>query len=764
MADNPSKASNSVIKALTTINWLIIGVLYVVLAIEPVSIQAQFVLGSTAILGMALIRTLRLTGPWRNVFLALGTAVVLRYFYWRTTSTLPPVSDTLNFVCGLTLWIAEMYSAIMLAISLFVIADPLERKPARRLSYDEMPTVDVFVPTYNEDHDLLAITLAAATRLEYPADKLRVHLLDDGGTDQKCNSDNAASARVAKARRADLMDLAADMGVTYHTRAKNLHAKAGNMNSALANTNGELIVVFDADHVPMPDFLLETVGHFRTDPRLFLCQSPHFFANPDPLENNLQTYTSMPSENEMFYGVIQKGLDKWNAAFFCGSAAVLRRAALEEVGGFSGISITEDCETALDLHSRGWNSIYVDKPMISGLQPETFASFIGQRSRWCRGMFQIFLLKNPAFKRGLSVAQKICYLSNMSYWFFPIFRLPFLIAPLLYIWFSMQIYVANTREFFAYTMLYMAANMMMQNYLYGKVRWPWVSELYEYVQSIYLVQGLFSVILNPRKPTFNVTDKGLTLDKDHLSELAMPYFVIFGIVVASGLWALLRLFTEPNANELLIVVSGWNFFNLLLSGAALGVVSERKTNRTPIKRVAELAVGTAIVPVLIIDVSTGGCRVEVEEGLIPRHLQKGAAGILDVPLRKEGTGTQTLPVELIRRGVEDGESYYEFEFKNLRADNYRLLVDLMYAGSDGLEAFRSKRRRQKSIFGGIFGFFRWGLTEPVRGFRVMHGHIQEVRLAKAKLAASLAAITQSSAEPGVEPSGSANAPPLAKAS
>ena len=122
----------------------------------------------------------------------------------------------------------------------------------------------------------------------------------------------------------------------------------------------------------------------------------------------------------MFYGVIQKGLDKWNGAFFCGSAAVIRREALMEVGGFSGITITEDCETALDLHSRGWNSVYIDKPMISGLQPETFSSFIGQRSRWARGMFQIFLLKNPVLKRGLSLAQKICYLSNMTYWFFPI--------------------------------------------------------------------------------------------------------------------------------------------------------------------------------------------------------------------------------------------------------------------------------------------------------------------------------------------------------
>ena len=87
--------------------------------------------------------------------------------------------------------------------------------------------------------------------------------------------------------------------------------------------------------MPTQDFLQSTVGHFPKDPSLFLVQTPHFFINPDPLERNLGTFRPMPCENEMFYGVIQRGLDSWNAAFFCGSAAVLRREALMTVGGFS---------------------------------------------------------------------------------------------------------------------------------------------------------------------------------------------------------------------------------------------------------------------------------------------------------------------------------------------------------------------------------------------------------------------------------------------
>ena len=722
-------------KIFATASWVVASLAFLVFVCEPVGIQAQFVVGIASVLGMATIRLLRLGGPWRKVFLALGTGMVIRYLYWRSTSTLPPVADLPSFVCGFTLFAAELYSIAMLGISLFVIADPLERKPARKLEEADLPTVDVFVPSYNEDRSLLAVTLAAATAIRYPAGKLKVHLLDDGGTDQKCNAESPEVSRTARHRRAELKQLAADLGVSYRTRAKNSHAKAGNMNAALDDTDGELIVVFDADHVPMPDFLEETVGYFRDDPRLFLCQTPHFFSNPDPVEKNLRTFTSMPSENEMFYGVIQRGLDKWNAAFFCGSAAVLRREALAEVGGFSGISITEDCETALDLHSRGWNSLYVDRPMISGLQPETFASFIGQRSRWCRGMFQIFLLKNPLFKSGLSFAQRICYLSNMAYWFFPLFRLPFLVAPFLYIWFSMQIYIANVHEFFAYTVVYMAVNIMIQNYMYGAVRWPFVSELYEYVQSIFLSRGLLSVIANPRKPTFNVTDKGNTLEQDFLSELAMPYFVIFGVIAVSQAYAGYRFFAEPEGNDLLLVVSVWNFLNLLLAGAALGVVSERCAVTKPLRRPAELAIGTAIVPVSVDKISVAGCSVTIDPGTVPQHLSAGAAGVLNVPRLDGSGGARTIPVALDSRQAADGSETVVFTFPALRAEHYRLIVSILHQGSDTLSAFRDQRRQQKSILGGIIGFVRWGTVEPIRGFGFLGRHLAAARRGRAVIKA-----------------------------
>jgi cellulose synthase (UDP-forming) len=709
--------------------WIGCGLVFVVLATEPVGIRSQFALGVAALVAMTAIRTFRLQGSWRLIFLALGTAVVIRYFFWRTVNTLPPISDPWNFVPGLLLYAAEVYSAVMLAISLFVISDPLDRKPPKPLQPEDLPTVDVYIPTYNEDPELLAMTVIAAVDLDYPKDKFKVWLLDDGGTDQKCNQENAKKAREAQQRRVELTALADELGAHYLTRARNEHAKAGNMNNAFKQSEGELIVVFDADHVPVREFLRETVGYFHQDPRLFLCQTPHFFTNPDPLERNLETFENMPSENEMFYGVIQKGLDKWNGAFFCGSAAVIRRKALMEVGGFSGITITEDCETALDLHSRGWNSLYIDKPMISGLQPETFSSFIGQRSRWARGMFQIFLLKNPLLKRGLSLAQKICYLSNMTYWFFPFFRLPFLISPLLYIYFNMQIYLANAQEFISYTLLYMLANMMMQNYLFGNVRWALVSEVYEYMQTMYLARGLFSVILNPYKPTFNVTDKGNSLDEDHLSELSKPFFALFAVYAVSMVVCAWRWFTERDANELLAVVAMWNFFNLMMSAASLGVISERRTRRVPIDRGVDLAIGSAILPGRAHDVSYGGCRVGVSAEGLAQPLVEGAPAVVDVQLRS-GQGAQSFPVVVSNWRTRDEVVEIGFAFGKLKRRHYQAIGDLMFGDVKEIAAFREGRRRRHGISHGVAAFFGWGFQGPLRAFQLLLSQWRARRAAK----------------------------------
>jgi len=697
--------------------WLLSATVGLFLISQPVGVDAQFIVAALAIAVSAAIYLLRLKGPWRFVFLAIATAVVLRYAYWRTTATLPSPENVVDFVPAFILYLAEMYYILLLGMNLFVVSDPLERGAAPSVEDAALPRVDVFVPSYNESAEILALTLSSAKALDYPADKLRVFLLDDGGTEEKRAARDPAKAFEAQRRHDHLQGMCRDLGVTYVTRARNVHAKAGNLNAGLAASDGDLVVVFDADHAPAREFLRETVGYMVRDPKVFLVQTPHFFSNPDPIEKNLKTFDRMPSENEMFYGTIQKGLDKWNAAFFCGSAAVLRRAALEQVGGFSGVTITEDCETALDLHSKGWKSVYVDRPMVTGLQPETLASFIGQRSRWCRGMLQILFLKNAGLIPGLTLAQRICYLQSALIWFFPIMRMVFLTAPLLFIFFNLKIYDVSTQEFVAYTLTYLAISSLIRNYLYGRVRWPWISELYEYVQSVYLFRAIVSVVLNPRRPTFNVTAKGDTLSQDRLSEIAWPYFAIFAVLLGAMGYSVYRYQTEPEIGGILLVVAGWNLVNLVIAAAALGVVTERRERRTAPRvaadRPAELVLGDVSHPVVVTDISTGGVKIR-PLGLLP-HLAPNAHAELRVT-RRDGTLAGLLPVS-VRSFSEDGDAPTLGLNYTGGYVGYPMIAELMLADMSPVRDLRARRQRRRGLLAANLHILSWALRYPLRAFR-----------------------------------------------
>lgn len=168
-------------------------------------------------------------------------------------------------------------------------------------------SIDVFITTYNEEVALVRATAEAAVRIRYPH---RTHILDDGD-------------------RPAMRAMAAELGVGYITRGpgwedKPLHAKAGNLNNALLQTDGEFLLVLDADQVPRTEILDRTLGYF-VDDRVALVQTPQEFVNvPD--------HDPLGSQAPLFYGPIQQGKDGWNAAFFCGSNAVLRREALMQLG------------------------------------------------------------------------------------------------------------------------------------------------------------------------------------------------------------------------------------------------------------------------------------------------------------------------------------------------------------------------------------------------------------------------------------------------
>lgn len=539
------------------------------------------------IVGWILIVTLFILGkiekfkkpPLRIVFVVLSVFLSVRYLIWRTFDTLV-YENPWDFTGTILVYGAELYAITIHFMGIFANIWPEESKitplPEDISLY---PSVDIFIPTYSEPIDMVRMTATSAANIDYPKNKLNIHILDDGGTVAKrCNPDTQL-AWAAWERYYELKRVAAKLGINYITRERNIKAKAGNLNHAFSHTTSDLVLVLDCDHVPTRDILKNITGGFLRDPKLAFVQTPHFFVNQGPIEKNIDILSNAPSESDLFYRASHPGLNSWNSSFFCGSAAILRRKHLEEVNGFSGETITEDCETAFALHSKGYNSVFISRPMVCGLSPETFDDFILQRSRWAQGMTQILILNSPLFAKGLKFYQRICYLNNSMYWFFGISRFIFMVAPALFLLVGMHVFYASVTQVLAYALPHLISSILIMDFFYGKYRWPFLSDLYENVQSVFLLPVVFSVLANPRKPSFKVTPKGKSLENAFLSGLALPFFLMCLVLIAAIPAAINQWITYPIYRDVITVSLSWCMFNLSLSIAGFGAFFERRQIR-----------------------------------------------------------------------------------------------------------------------------------------------------------------------------------------
>ena len=723
---------------LTSSHWLPIAVIGSLVACSPLffsgvvtrlTTSEQFIFAWGLICLVLLLRKIAHRFPlFFGILISFCTLLLLsRYLFFRLSSTLL-FTSTLEFFFILVLFCAELYGMLIQIMGLIINVMPLYRPATQSINLHdpELPVVDVLIPTYNEPEQMVAITASACTLFDYPHDKLNIYILDDGGTTQKRNSEDPASAAAALVRHETLKTLAEYLEVNYLTREKNVSAKAGNINAALYTTDddqkhpdGELVLILDCDHVPTRDFLQNTVGYFIKDPKLFLVQTPHFFINPDPVEKNLDTFNKIPGDNVMFYGKVLPGLDLWNAAFFCGSAAVLRRKCLDEVGGIVGETITEDAETALALHSRGYNSVYVGKPMVCGLCPETFEDFIIQRNRWAQGMAQILLLKNPLFASGLSLIQRLCYLTSAGFWFFSFSRLMFMLAPFFYLYGDLQIYHATLLQCLAYPIPYMVLSMIVTNFMYGAVRHPFFSELYETAMSFYNVPAILSVLRNPRSPQFNVTPKDTSLAEDSVSPLVTPFYVMLALFSFMYPVALYRAVTHPQLLDSIIICTAWGTFNLLLLLLCLGVVWERrqirKKYRMPVKEKIRLRVQGSDSPWitgLATDLSEEGMGIILDE-----HFELSEQTMIEIKTENSAGRHFLFTAEIVRvmqhnSGVLLG-CQYQFEDE----ESFLAITNFLYGESDRWETLWKGRQNKVHITSGFLFVLKLGCTGTYHHFR-----------------------------------------------
>lgn len=605
-------------------------------------------------------------------FVSLGILLVAvisstRYMFFRITQTLD-FPSWIDMFFGYLLLFAELYVYVVLILSFFQLSWALKRKivPLPK-DTSQWPTVDVYIPTYNESLDVVKDTVLAAQCIEYPKDKMKIYLLDDG-------------------KRKEFATFATEANVGYITRTKNDHAKAGNLNHAMKITDGELIAIFDCDHIATKIFLQSTVGGFLKDPKLALIQTPHHFYSPDPIQRNLYLGRDIPAENDLFYGPIQRGNDNWNATFFCGSCAVIRRKALDEIGGFAVETVTEDAHTALRLQRKGWKTAFLDHILAGGLATERLVLHLQQRNRWARGMVQIFRLDNPLLGRGLTLPQRLCYLSATMYFFFAIPVLIFLFTPVLYLLFGVSIVHGSVELLLSYAIPHLILSVFAGSRLYGRYRYSFWGPIYDLVLSFHLVLPTTVTLFSPHSGSFNVTDKGDTVDKSYFDALSVrPHLIAAGILLLSIIIGVTKLFV-PNYFEAQLEPTllniGWTVFNLVLLTAAICVARETENKRKTVRLYLETPVNIYqesghVSRTLMRDLSMTGCRVDnFENG----DIDINADPISHIEITSEKK-TFCVPVERIIPG-HGPDGFIHIRFLDIDIDSRREFVRLLFSRAD----------------------------------------------------------------------------------
>lgn len=603
-----------------------------------------------------------------------------RYVAWRSLSTLN-LADPRDGVVSLGLFLLEMLMLASGTIQLFLMLRVKDRRreaEERAIAVQEgtfLPSVDVLIPTYNEAEFILRRTIMGCQAMNYP--HKQVYLLDD-------------------TRRPEMKALAAELGCHYVTRSDNRFAKAGNLNHAVAQTSGELIVVFDADFVPTQNFLTRTVGFFQ-DASVALVQTPQSFYNSDPIARNLGLEDILTPEEEVFYRQIQPIRDGAGSVICSGTSFVVRRSALEAVGGFVTDSLSEDYFTGIRLSAKGYRLVYLDEKLSAGLAADNMAAHATQRLRWARGTLQAFFIKaNPLTIPGLSLVQRLAHLEGLLHWFTSLSRVGYLLIPLAYS-FGLIPVRATADEILYFFLPYYVVQFAVFSWLNHHARSALLSDIYSLVLAFPLALTVIQVMLNPFSSGFKVTPKGTVSDRYSFNwNLALPLIGLF-VLTAASLWRNLGICMVKGAwqakvsPELALQVKGiglgwlWSGYNLIMIGIALLIlldVPKPDPNEWfDLRRTVRLTTESpeaAVAPMTHWGVTTmlseAGAEVALTQAGFPK-LEKDETiavrlEILEANLKLDG--------KAVRTGMQDEFPTVRVQFEKLTLAQQRCLVEMLF--------------------------------------------------------------------------------------
>lgn len=607
--------------------------------------------------------------PWVRavVFISL-TFLGLRYESWRLFDTLN-LDDPLTGIISLMIFAAEMMLFVHFLLSAFLEINLKERdheaneRELAVLSGTYLPSVDVFITTYNEALEIIEKTIIGCQAMDYP--KKTVYLLDDG-------------------HRSEMETLCRQYGCQYISRQTNEHYKAGNLNHAHLQTRGELIACFDADFIPTRNFLKRTVGFFQ-DAKVALVQTPQNFYNSDPIENNLGLFGVITNEQELFFKKVQPSRDAANAVICCGTSYVIRREALDAVGGYPTVSITEDYLVSIELHAAGYEVVYLNEMLSAGDAPGSIGDYITQRCRWCRGILQaLFSSSNPLFRKGLSLKQKLYHSLSMFYWATSIPRVILLLTPLFFLVLGIFPIRATIDGILFYFLPYYVSYLLLENWMSGGKRSPIWSDLYECLICFPILMTTVSSLLKPFGIPFKVTPKLQGVDKVSFNtQVAYPLLVIM-LFYGLGLMLALKGWSWQADHEPSIINLAWAVYNVIVLWLAIQICFDVPQQREEIifacQQPAHLEVQAGSCPVTIEEISDKGVLLKLPLAQATALIQKGAIIGLNIPsLDLSKVPLQSLKYDL---PAVNNQAYAYASFGNLPIPQNRRLIELLFCNKN----------------------------------------------------------------------------------
>jgi cellulose synthase (UDP-forming) len=589
------------------------------------------------------------------VISVISIAYLSYYIWWRATYTLNPDAHLFSWL----VLFAESFGVIN-----FILFTWMTRDISPTRTYQAAPTdlkVDIFIPTYNESLSILEPTLLGCQSISYPH---TTYVLDDG-------------------RRAEVAKLAKAYGCEYIARTDNTHAKAGNINNALRQTKGEFIAVLDADMVPQPSFLHRTLGYFVEDPKLAFVQLPQEFYNEDSIQHHQHNGdVKLWHEQSLFFHVIQPGKNHSNSAFWTGSPSVLRRTALEAIGGVADTTITEDIHTSVRLHANGWNTLFVNEELAFGQAPLTIHAFLLQRLRWAQGTMQLYRSKeSPFWMPGLNLSQRLSYFASFRAYMEAIQKFILVLTPptiLLLGIFPMQVSAFDFILHWApYFLISMWANRSQGR---GYFRY-FQTEKYNLLKMVTFLQSFLALI--PFKLSFKVTPKSLQGDEFAQEQTEMRIFMaLLGLLLGatiSGIAQLQNLILAGLPAGLVAIALIWAVFNAGILALAIEDVlthkHQRKASRFAFAAPAKLhsLSGAQTAAAEIEDLSELGASLKIADKVLPltgewRLSFKTPQGeTVEAPFKATG-----------REPLGDGASEVGVQFGKLSPKHRRSLLSLLY--------------------------------------------------------------------------------------